>query len=451
MLQEIKNLKGKGYEDLEVLQAELNTKIQALQAKLNLPSTLKIPQKFNFFEKHLFRRNEYKASCQYEEERNNDSAEIGKLTKGLQLVGSQLSDRKKENEQIQSANSIQQLGLSFEQAIDLLKSQNIPIVLTEDDKINFIKSSSHGSDVSASEIPDMLDSNFSENLNSQIVDYSGMEDFVLIHKTDFPPKDSEITSLKDLGPILEDSVTIDGTEYPFNYSWGRETVHFSVNHEVVKNDGGDWDDKKYACLIPFSDVPKDQIGQASPVDTFTKGGVALGKTSWILCPKGESSQIQKDNPNINVVEYEGDNALNYANVLSTHLGYNFEPGNNVNFDRESSDTKFKELMADEGLTCDSHSGTKEDMEEEYALAINYLASLSKALIDNGAIKNPQDCELMARKIAEIESRKGCLATYTNSYMQSIKSGMCEEVFQENGIIPSEDVKTTASIFPRFLY
>lgn len=58
-------------------------------------------------------------------------------------------------------------------------------------------------------------------------------------------------------------------DYNYFYKRERNTVHFAVNDEVASHEYGNWENSKYAVLIPFTDIPKEKISKVKSVDTFT--------------------------------------------------------------------------------------------------------------------------------------------------------------------------------------
>lgn len=153
----------------------------------------------------------------------------------------------------------------------------------------------------------------------------GLSDLVLVHKTDYIPIDGVIKSSKDAG-VLEDSrVSINGQEYIIDVPSERESVHFCLNGEVTSHKFGNWDESKYAILIPFDKIDNDIIIGGTTVDTYTKGSVQIPQGSYILCPQSEIEKLESLTRNLNVVGYEGENVTGYANMfLSQVLGYKKE-------------------------------------------------------------------------------------------------------------------------------
>lgn len=153
----------------------------------------------------------------------------------------------------------------------------------------------------------------------------GLSDLVLVHKTDYIPIDGVIKSSKDAGVLGDASIWINDQEYIISLPSERESVHFCLNGEVTSHKFGNWDESKYAIIIPFEKIDKDNIVGGITVDTYTKGSVQIPQGSYILCPQTEIKRIESLTKNLNVVGYEGENVTGYANMfLSKVLGYKKE-------------------------------------------------------------------------------------------------------------------------------
>lgn len=157
------------------------------------------------------------------------------------------SDASETNEKIETitrAQNIREMGLDMQDAIEILKQNGIPIILTEEDK--------------------SIGQYFSETIR-------GTEDLVLVHKTDFSPTEAKITTASETGGItLEDAtITINGQEEKLKYKQNRTVVNFAVNHEVKQHGKGNWDNKKYVVIIPWDSIPDEKIVGGVPADIFT--------------------------------------------------------------------------------------------------------------------------------------------------------------------------------------
>ena len=138
-------------------------------------------------------------------------------SKAVQLLRKEIEHLKNEKEQwkkdkienITNAKTLKDMGISFEEATGTLKEKNIPVVLTEEDKV--------------------ITENESE--------FEGMSNLMFVHKTRYFPQGGMIRTPKDVGAIINDNIMIDGQEYEVPTKQERETIHFTLNTEVIWNDG----------------------------------------------------------------------------------------------------------------------------------------------------------------------------------------------------------------------
>ena len=270
--------------------------------------------------------------------------------------------------------TLEDYHLTLQDAIKLLNDNNIPIVLTEEDKKAII------------DIP--------REYNEK-----GMESIVLVHKTDYIPHSSKIRSNRDAKAIAGTIETKfnDGSDYKIDVPSKRRTVHFSMNGEVGSHLYGNWDSKKYAIIIPFNDIPKENIAAANPEDTWTKDSVRLTVNTWILCPKGEKEQIQEENPNINIIEYEGKCVSGYANSFVTNLGYRYEDVGVYSWNDKKSSEEICETISNNGFRRDRHYYSKERATEVSFQEIDIVTILAELLVQKHYFKNYDDFKNMIAK------------------------------------------------------
>ncbi len=283
--------------------------------------------------------------------------------------------------------TLEDYHLTLQDAIKLLNDNNIPIVLTEEDKKAII------------DIP--------REYNEK-----GMESIVLVHKTDYIPHGSKIRSNREAKAIAGtiDAKFNDGSDYKIDVPSKRRTVHFSMNGEVRSHSYGNWDNKKYAIIIPFNDIPKENIASANPEDTWTKDSVRLTDNTWILCPKGEKKQVQAENPDINIIEYEGECVSDYANSFVTNLGYRYEDVGVHSWNDEKSSEEICEVISDNGFRRSVHYYSKESDTEGSFQNIDIATILAELLVQKHYFKNYNDFKKM---IAKTEFEK----SINNIFMQ----------------------------------
>lgn len=313
----------------EIRKIKLAPILEKLKKEDKIKSSIEeLSEKIKQVEEEARRKNDGLPNCSKEKD------EIDKLKNELY----ELEKLKEEKSRIENA-SIYDLGMDFQEAVEFLQRHNVEIVLTEEDRTALY------------------------NRENQKKDIKGLEDLILVHKTDYPPKDGRIKSPKEGQAKIEKEININGIEYQYEVDHPRETLHFYLNGEVGSNDGGSWNNCKYAILIPFPDVKKENLNAGKEVDTYFNGGVDIPNSGYILCPKGEREKIQRENPNITVIGYEGERVLGYGNTLVSALGY-YEEGLKKNYwDDEKHRSQVKKIYEKEGIKQITHKGTEENKNE----------------------------------------------------------------------------------------
>ena len=183
---------------------------------------------------------------------------------------------------------------------------------------------------------------------------------------------------------------------------------------------------KYAVVIPFEDLKKHStIRSAKSVDTYTRGAVKLTENSYILCPKGESAAIQKENPNVTIIEYEGEFVQDYANMLISELGYKLEPGHDHGFEDSKQANRYYDIMKGEGLSMQSHFHS-EDKERETELGMVYqVVGLMKLISDEQLLEKFDRTELIEELNSKhffelVNNSFGNEATYNDVFIKELR-------------------------------
>ena len=229
---------------------------------------------------------------------------------------------------VMSLKNIQELGISFKEGVEILKSHNIPLVLDAGDKKPI--------------------------LNPEV--YDGLHNFALVHKTNYLPSDSVIKTSAATSAKLKSSYAYKQDsqlkEFEYDYFNKRDTVHFSVNGEVRNHVNGQWDQCKYAIIVPMELVSLDRFTKHAVQDTYAAGNFKLPAGSYLLCPVNEKEEAMKKNPNINIVAYSGENVLGYATSLLEMLGYSSKNINDHSWGENKQNqgakkqaTKYYDLLA----------------------------------------------------------------------------------------------------------
>ena len=257
---------------------------------------------------------------------------IQELSKDVQSIETQDKISK-----ISSAKSWGELGISIEDGIKLLREHGIKVVLDEADKI------------------------ITENPR----DYSSWDSLIAIHMTNYVPQNETIYTPQSKKKQEPEFVIMYGKIYEIPTVSLRNTIHMVINNEVIDfKEVPQWDICRYAVLIPLNTIPKGQIKSGNPIDTFVEGDLQLNEQCWILCPSDEEEAVRKNNPNMNILGYNGELVRGYATALASALGYRVEPHDNYKWLNTESAEDYTKLMANEDFPIDLlHVNTVEHYEE----------------------------------------------------------------------------------------
>lgn len=82
------------------------------------------------------------------------------------------------------------------------------------------------------------DNTFAANTQNNYM--SDMKNWLLVHATQHAPKNNKLQT----------------TGHATNYAVARATIHFTLNHTVTPNSGGNWNTRPYIVLAPYEDTIK---------------------------------------------------------------------------------------------------------------------------------------------------------------------------------------------------
>ena len=319
-----------------------------------------------------------------------------------------------------SNKTLDDYNLTVQEAIKLLKSNNIPVILTEADK-------------------HIID-------RPREYEEKGLDSLILVHKTRYIPNGSVIKSPKDAEAKEQAETTIEGKKYDYAYKRARNTVHFAVNGEVLSHGLGGWDDCKYAILIPFTDIPKEQIMNAAPMDTYTYGSVKLTPDTWILCPKGEIEEISKKNPGVQVLEYDGESVHGFADSFISTLGYRTEGIGEMKWIDDISNTQCTGLLLREGFKVSLHRGTRESNTEGDREGINVAIEILKKVKENTFLDSQEKISNLYKELNDTNiggNRQLYLKYYTEQVVRKydkLSAYFYSRLEQEGIHIPEEYIE-----------
>lgn len=217
----------------------------------------------------------------------------------------------------------------------------------------------------------------------------GIDDIILVHKTDYISEGGKLETAKSGGRMLESTREIGGMTYKLEYKSGRDTLHLSANAEVAKHKMGDWNNKKYAILIPGKDMPTEQLVGGKPADLIFRGNISIPQNSYILCPENEIEQMKKQGTNAKIMGYRGESVTGYADLLLQALGYKKEKFLGDETWENTEDNKvfnkiIREKGAIEGLV---HFGSTDAIMDEKETNTNIINSLLNLIKDQTIIND----------------------------------------------------------------
>ena len=143
--------------------------------------------------------------------------------------------------------------------------------------------------------------------------FKGLDDFMLVHKTDYYPVNDTIRTPKTTNAQKETTFNFRGEEYTVSSTVGNNSTHFALNGPVSQHFWGaeKWDTAKYAVVANFADVDRDNLLSINLEDTYFEGDVHFKKPYFIFKPKAEVEQAKQmdldknTNPNAIIIPYEG--------------------------------------------------------------------------------------------------------------------------------------------------
>lgn len=270
-----------------------------------------------------------------------------------------------------------------------------------------------------------------------------IDDLVMVHKTSYFPNKAIKTPFDTKKFAMKTiNCKIDGEDKEYKYPVRdyRNTVHFCLNAGVKSHMNGEWDDTKYAILMPLS-KNKDKIVGGTECDLFSLGSVPITDTAYILCPKDEIDKMKETNPTAHVIGYEGDSVSKYVNVfLSNVLGYKYKVPtlNSRRWDngRGIDAENVWKLMNDNGWELTDHNGSKWDINDHIQQSIDLLDGWLKIVIHEKLLYSSSNIDevkrMIIRRFANIDlfTGYGFACSFEKDEEFEI---ICDRVMKETGI------------------
>ena len=122
-----------------------------------------------------------------------------------------------------------------------------------------------------------------------------------------------ISSSKDIEQVASISA---GDEEVGKYFSHRNTIHFSLNHRVTQNDGGNWSDMKYMILMPFQDLNIQNLVSLEAVDSYVEGNIALSDNTVILVNEENYEKLSEEQKKqYRFLKFKGDSKIALQEAL----------------------------------------------------------------------------------------------------------------------------------------
>lgn len=273
-------------------------------------------------------------------------------------------------------SELKKIGLDFKTACEVLKENNVPIILDESD-LHYSVAGMHNQGFTTHDF---------RAQPKNTVDLSVMKDYVLVHKTRYYPKGGRIKTTKEAAQPEVRAFALDKLG-SVSFASERNTIHFAVNGEVGSHFYGNWEECKYAVLIPFPDMPVSQFRCGAVMDTYIEGGLNLPDSAIILCPIEEQSIVKEENPNQTVVGYSGQFVTKYADAMSSYLGYKIENVGMWSWAHGGDVDEYYKKLEQTGLDIhvSPHFGTIEKSREDILPAVKNFIVMIKRIIENNIL------------------------------------------------------------------
>ena len=364
--------------DVRNLQNQLH-QMEAQQSRIGSLSK----KKFSVIERLVTQRKAYREHQAKLAELKKLPQKIAALTSEIEIAKMQAKDKidasgilqeiaatEKLMSDVSMSTTLAQLGITPADAVTMLEQNGITPLLDESDREIFERPR----------------------------DYQSRADLIAVHKMDNMPTHNRLSTPAELGLEHTESITLDGKEYAYSFQLQRNTMHVSMNDEVSSHFAGNWDNCHYTVLQPFHEIGDVEIGNAAPNDTYTRGGIALSKNAWILCPADQVAEVKQQNPGVHVLGYQGENSKGLAAPFLSQLGYRAEKVGQWGWDDRESQQQFDNLMQNENINAIQHFASTDAQDEQFLINTNQVIAIFKMLRDNHLVNSVEDFERLKPQI-----------------------------------------------------
>ena len=111
-----------------------------------------------------------------------------------------------------------------------------------------------------------------------------------------------------------------------------------------------------------------------------------------MCPASEVAKAKQQNPNINVLGYQGDSVKGFADPFLSQLGYRAPGVGQWGWVSDEAQDQFYQIAQRENFRFQQHADTTEREDELFIMNINIMIALLKLLRDNDLVQSASDFE-----------------------------------------------------------
>lgn len=310
-------------------------------------------------------------------------------------------------EDLMNSDSLKSLKISLKDAIKYLKARNLPVLLTEADKVKI----------------------------KNPISFESAENFVLVHKTNKLIINNRLKTEYEEGLEKQFVLTKFGSVF---YQGGNNTIKFTINGE--KKDGCTF---RYAVIIPFNDAPISQLKATSTIGTYFESGISLPESAYILCPLKDYKIIKNLNKTSNIIPYDGYDVTGYAELVVGMMGKKIEEISENGWVCKEDEYKFKQSTP---FGTSEYQGSLEEMIAKSSIELNKLSALIETILDKKIEVTGEDINNIGSNINLIPLVNNVLINEicyrTNLFMQKRGLSLKKEVIQNLCLANNEDVKKT---------
>lgn len=182
------------------------------------------------------------------------------------------------------------------------------------------------------------------------IPFDEKEKKVLVHCTDFFPKNKTILSNYDGGKAIKKRISYRGIEKDVLFLSHRHEVHFTINARVTNTGAGEgnWDNSNF-MIIDNYDIHKSEIESLDSSDSWTKGtSVSLSDDAVVMVRIQDKDNLPistNELSNYNVVYYDGNPKQCLENFLKVNEYKLFKTDANCGSHNRSTRAK-QEIISD---------------------------------------------------------------------------------------------------------